>query len=99
MADFDRDKLSEEISNLGMDEVYFVNKVKAMIDKGGHNMAAGMKMLGELKGLGKRTEQKNTNTLSEFGMDKLLNSVQQNRRLNGGVEEATVIDWNDNGDK
>ena len=92
MVDFDRDKLSNLIDEAGMDELYFVSKVKTMIDKGGVNMPTGLKILGELKGLGKKTEVKNTNILDEFGIGNLMNSVQQNRRLKAGTEFAEIVE-------
>lgn len=87
IADFDREQLSKILSELGCDETYFAENIKKMIDKGGHNMAAGMKMLGELKGLAKKVDTKETSMLEEFGVSHLQNTVQKNRRL-GSIEEA-----------
>lgn len=92
MADFDREKLSELIDQAGMDEAFFISNIHKMIAKGGMNMATGMKMLGELKGLSKRSEQKESNILDEFGIGTLMNSVQQNRRLKQNTENAVVIE-------
>ena len=79
-----------------MDEAYFVSKLKSMIDKGGTNLPAGLKMLGELKGLGKRMNVKQeVNILDAFGIGNLMNSVQQNRRLNSGAESAIIVKESD----
>lgn len=95
MSDYDLNKINELIDESEMDEVYFVKNLKRMIDKGGNNMTTGMKMLGELKGLGKKSSnQKEIHLLAKFGAAHLANTVQKNRMLNGGdehIEEAQII--------
>jgi hypothetical protein len=72
-----------------MDETYFVTNLKRMIDKGGNNMTTGMKILGELKGLGKKTNDNNAGLLAKFGAGNLTISVQENRRINTRSIEST----------
>ena len=86
MPDFDLNKIDELIDQAGMDEAYFINNIKKMIDKGGQNASVGLKALADLKGLSKKRQSaSDVNILSEFGLEQLMNTVQQNRRLNAGV--------------
>ena len=93
MPDFDLNKIDELIDQSGMDEAYFVKNIKNMIDKGGQNASVGLKALADLKGLSKKRQTNNdVNILAEFGLEQLMNTVQQNRRLNAGVQLAEIID-------
>lgn len=94
MSEYDLSKIDSLINDASMDEEYFVKNLKRMIDKGGNNMTTGMKMLGELKGLGKKANNssKEINFLARFGAAHLLNTVQKNRMIGDGeVEEAEII--------
>jgi hypothetical protein len=92
MPDFDLNKIDELIDQAGMDEAYFINNIKKMIDKGGQNASVGLKALADLKGLSKKRQSASDgNILSEFGLEQLMNTVQQNRRLNAGVELAEIV--------
>jgi hypothetical protein len=92
MPDFDLNKIDELIDQAGMDEAYFINNIKKMIDKGGQNASVGLKALADLKGLSKKRQSaSDVNILSEFGLEQLMNTVQQNRRLNAGVELAEIV--------
>jgi len=92
MPDFDLNKIDELIDQAGMDEAYFINNIKKMIDKGGQNASVGLKALADLKGLSKKRQSaSDVSILSEFGLEQLMNTVQQNRRLNAGVELAEIV--------
>jgi hypothetical protein len=89
MSDYDRSKINELLEKEGMDEEYFVENLKKMIDKGGLNLGKGLQMLGELKGLGKKNEVSSIgNPLLAFGQGRLANRVQDNRR----IEEVTTFE-------
>ena len=93
MPDFDLGKIDELIDQAGMDEAYFINNIKKMIDKGGQNASVGLKALADLKGLSKKRQMNSdANILTEFGLEQLMNTVQQNRRLNAGMQLAEIID-------
>lgn len=93
MPDFDLGKIDELIDQAGMDEAYFVDNIKKMIDKGGQNASVGLKALADLKGLSKKRQTNNdVNILTEFGLEQLMNTVQQNRRLNAGMQLAEIVD-------
>ncbi len=93
MPDFDLGKIDELIDQAGMDEAYFINNIKKMIDKGGQNASVGLKALADLKGLSKKRQMNSdVNILTEFGLEQLMNTVQQNRRLNAGMQLAEIVD-------
>lgn len=86
--DFDKEKLSELLTEKGVDENFFVDQLLEMALSKGMNKAVALRMIGELKGLGKKVENKEASMLEAFGVTTLSNNVQRNRRLSAGIEVA-----------
>jgi hypothetical protein len=86
MADFDREKLSQILEELGVTEEFYAKELVSMAMSKGLNKSVALRMIGDIKGLGKKSENREVSMLEALGVGHLNNTVQLNKKRITGAE-------------